>query len=149
MRDRLTNRTRRRMLRLWESRGGGFYGFVALLTFVYLEVVDVAGDIADLPHRDIGVGTVISFVIGNLVDALVNGLRAAIWPISWVGTFGIGLKSVLLLGGAYVTYRAVRPGVLRVLRPTDGLPAPLLDAAVGTPTSGRRAADPAGRSERL
>lgn len=149
MREKLANRTRRRMLRVWESRGGGFYGFVALLTFVYLEVVDIAGDLADLPHRGIGVGTVTSFVIGNLVDALVNGLRAAIWPISWVGTFGIGLKSVVLLGGAYVAYRAVRPVALRVLRPTDGLPAPLLDTGAGTPTSVQRDVDSAMRSKRL
>ena len=50
---------------------GGFYGFAAALTWVYLEVIDIGGDIAGLPGADIDIGFVVSFIIGNIVDAFI------------------------------------------------------------------------------
>jgi hypothetical protein len=113
------NRFRRRLLRIWESRGGGFYGFVALLTFVYLETVDIGGDLAALPGSELSLGFVLSWVIGNMVDAIINTVRAALWPVSWIGQFGVGLLSAGLLGGSYAAYRLARPTVVRWLTPTD------------------------------
>jgi hypothetical protein len=129
LRDRAANSLRRWVLRVWESRGGGFYGFVAALTFVYLEIIDLAGDVVDLAGAQMGMGSIIGFVVGNLVDALVNGLRAAVWPLSWVGNFGAGLLSVALLLGSYAAYHAIRPSVLRLLTPTDDQPAPIVRPA--------------------
>lgn len=130
LRDRTANTLRRKVLRVWESRGGGFYGFVAALTWVYLEVLDLGGDIADLPGADLDVGYAISFFIGNIVDAFVNGIRAAIWPASWISNFGVGVLSGALLLGCYAAYRAIRPSVLRLLTPTDDEPAPLVRPAM-------------------
>jgi hypothetical protein len=129
LRDRTVNWLRRWVLRVWESRGGGFYGFVAALTFVYLEIIDLAGDAVDLAGAPMSAGYIIGFVVGNLVDALVNGLRAAIWPVSWIGNFGAGMLSGALLLGSYATYRAIRPSVLRLLTPTDDQPAPIVRPA--------------------
>lgn len=122
----VANSIRRRLLRLWESHGGGFYGFVAVLTFIYLEVVDIGGDIAALPGSSIDAGFIISFIISNLVDAFANGFKAAIWPAWWISGFGVSLLSAALLGGSYVAYLAIRPAVLRLLTPSDGAPAPLI-----------------------
>lgn len=122
------NRFRRHCLKLWTSRGGGFYGFVVLLTFLYLEAVDLAGDIAALPDASPGIGFVISWIIGNLVDAVVNSIRAALWPLSWLEHFGVGLLSASLLVGSYAAYRAVRPAVIRWLTPTDVETVPVLEA---------------------
>ena len=114
------NRFRRHCLQVWTSRGGGFYGFVALLTFLYLEVVDLAGDIAALPGSHADLGFVISWIVGNLVDAFVNSIRAAIWPLSWLEHFGVGILSGALLAGSYLAYRAVRPTVIRWLAAPAG-----------------------------
>jgi hypothetical protein len=113
------NRARRRLRAIWVSRGGGFYGFVVLLTFVYLEVLDVGGDIAALPGAEPGLGFVIRWLVGNLVDAILNTVRAAVWPLSWVSHFGVGLRSAALLAGSYAGYRLLRPTVIRWLTPTD------------------------------
>lgn len=122
-----TNRFRRHCLKVWTSRGGGFYGFVVLLTFLYLEVVDLAGDIAALPDASPGIGFVISWIVGNLVDALVNSIRAALWPASWLEHFGVGILSASLLAGSYVAYRAVRPTVIRWLAAPDDDPIAMLE----------------------
>lgn len=126
LRTGIANRIRRHILTLWQSRGGGFYGFVAVLTFLYIEAFDLGGDLAGLPGSHIDLGFIISFIVGNLVDAFVNGLMAAIWPVSWIGRFGVGLLSAGLLAGCYVSYRAVRPTVIRWLTPTDTPDAVLL-----------------------
>lgn len=109
------HRFRRHFREAWESRGGGFYGFVAALTFAYLEVIDLAGDLAGIGGARVDVGWVIGFLVNNLIDAVMNLVRAALWPLEWVQRFGIGLTSALLLTGAYGVYRLIRPTVLRLL----------------------------------
>jgi hypothetical protein len=117
-------RFRGHVRQLWESRGGGFYGFVVVLTFLYLETVDLAGDIAGVGGVRLDIGWVIGFLVENAVDAVLNGVRAALWPVTWVGRFGVTASSAALLGGAYVAYRLVRPIVLRLLA-EPGAPATL------------------------
>lgn len=107
---------RRYVRKLWEKRGGGFYGFVATVMFLYLEVVDIAGDIVELGGASPSLAWLIRFVVSNLVTLLVNTIRAAVWPLTWLGQFGVGLLSAALLAGAYLSYRAVRPHVMRLLR---------------------------------
>jgi hypothetical protein len=119
-----TGRFRRHVRQLWESRGGGFYGFVAVLTFLYLEALDLAGDVAGLGGIRIDVGWVIGFLVENLVDAVMNGVRSAIWPLAWLERFGIGLRSAAFLAAAYLAYRLVRPLVLRLLSEPDPVAVP-------------------------
>lgn len=113
---------RRYFRKAWESRGGGFYGFVGALTFVYLEALDLAGDLAGIAGIRIDLGWVIGFVVSNLVEAVMNLVRAALWPLEWIERFGITGKSILLLTGAYVAYRLIRPTVLRLLSDGDAEP---------------------------
>jgi hypothetical protein len=124
----LLPRFRRYVRKLWEKRGGGFYGFVATLMFLYLEVIDIAGDILDLGGVRPTLGWILSFVISNMVTVLVNTVRAAVWPITWISQFGVGLVSAALMGGAYAAYRAVRPSVMRWLEASDDVPQPALTA---------------------
>lgn len=128
----VATRLRRRALQVWESHGGGFYGFVALLTFLYLETVDLAGDLAGIDLDTLGIGWVLQFLIGNLVDAVMIAVQAALWPMAWLGRFGIGLESGALLLLAYGVYRVARPAVLRLLRE----PGPEQDAAPPEPDGG-------------
>jgi hypothetical protein len=116
LKSRLLPPLRRYVRRLWQKRGGGFYGFCATLMFLYLEVIDIAGDILDLGGARPTLGWIIHFVVSNLVTLLVNTIHAAIWPFTWIRQFGVGLMSAALLGLAYAAYRAVRPQVLRMLQ---------------------------------
>lgn len=106
---------RRYFREVWESRGGGFYGFVGAITFVYLEALDLAGDVAGLTGVRVDVGWVIGFLVENLISAIMNLVWAAIWPVEWISRFGVGLTMAALLGGSYLVYRAIRPTVLRLL----------------------------------
>jgi hypothetical protein len=81
--------------------------------------VDLVGDVAGFRGVSLNLGTLISWFVSAFVDAIVNGIGAAIWPVHWLGEFGLGLKLLALLGGTYVTYRLVRPAVLRLLDTTD------------------------------
>ena len=105
--------------KVWESRGGGYYGFVGAVTFVYLEALDLAGDIAAVGGVRLDVGWVIGFMVENLISAVMNLVRAAIWPFAWISRFGLGLTTAALLLGTYVAYRLLRPAVLRFLEEPD------------------------------
>lgn len=101
---------------LWESHGGGFYGFVAALTFLYLEAIDLIPEFARIGQVEwIDLGWWISWFVGNMVDAIVNSVYATIWPVTWITRFGIGMWSAAALGASYLGYLAVRPTVLRML----------------------------------
>lgn len=119
---------RRYFRKAWESRGGGFYGFVGALTFVYLEVLDLAGDLAAVAGVRIDLGWVIGFLVSNFIDAVMNLVRAALWPFEWIQRFGLNLTSAALLGGAYLLYRLIRPAVLRLLEDPDEGPEPRADS---------------------
>lgn len=128
---------RRYLRRLWESRGGGFYGLVAALTFLYLEAVSLIGDFARVGRWEwFDLGWWIQWAVSNLVEAALNTVWAALWPLTWMQHFGIGLLSGGLLAGTYLTYRAVRPSVLRLLR--DPGEDPPLQPTAGTDPGGER-----------
>lgn len=111
-----THRLRRHALELWESRGGGYYGFVATITFLWLEAVNLFGDVAALPRLQLDIGGLISWLVQNLVQGLLTAMWAAIWPVAWISHLGVGLTSGVLLGGSYGVYRVVHPWVSRWLR---------------------------------
>lgn len=109
------HRLRHHALEVWTSRGGGFYGFAAMVTFLWLEGVNVVGDIASLGSLEPNLGAVIGWFVQNTVQGLLTALWAAIWPAAWISHLGVGVTSGLLFAGSYVAYRAVRPSVTRLL----------------------------------
>lgn len=115
---------------LWESHGGGFYGFVAAVTFLYLEASDLIPELARIGQAEwFSIGWWITWFVGNMVEAITNGVYAAIWPATWINRFGVGVVTAVALGGSYLGYLAVRPTVLRLLRDPDE---PVLEAATVT-----------------
>lgn len=117
------HRLRRHVRRVWASRGGGFYGFVATLTFVYLEAQNLWGDVAAVRGIQISTSGILGGVVGWFVQNLVQGIMAAvwasIWPVEWMKRFGVGLTSGALLVGAYFLFLMIRPAVLRLLHDPD------------------------------
>lgn len=109
------HKLRRHAGEIWASRGGGFYGFVAMVTFLYMEGVNLMGDIASLWHLRLDLGGLIGWVVQNMVQALLTLLWSVIWPVAWISRFGVGFTSLVLLLACYATYKLIRPGVQRLL----------------------------------
>lgn len=107
---------RRRLRALWASRGGGYYGIVATLTFLYLEGRALGGGGGVIRgFRTLYLGGIPGFIIGSIVDAVVNAIKAALWPLAWIAGLGIGLRLILLLIGSMLVYRLLRPAILHIL----------------------------------
>ncbi len=117
------HRFRRHARRIWQSRGGGFYGFVATLTFLYLETVSLLPDVSAVRGVQLNVGGIVGGVVGwfvqNLVTGVINAVSSVLWPLEWIKRFGVNLTSAALLLGSYHVYLVIRPGVLRLLREPD------------------------------
>lgn len=111
-----THRLRRHVRQVWASRGGGFYGFVATLTFLYLEARSLLGDVSSLPRMQINLGGLIGWFVQNLVAGVMNVVRASIWPVEWIQRFGVGLTLAALVVGAYIVFQLIQPTVLRLLQ---------------------------------
>lgn len=126
--DRVKEQAGRRLKRhvrtAWEKRGLGFYGFVATGTFLYLEVTDLAGDVAALPSlATLGLDGIIGWLVNNFVEAILFSIQAAVWPLAWINQFGISVVSGLLLAGAYAAFTLIRPFMLRWLDDDETEPA--------------------------
>jgi len=101
------------LLRLWQARGGGFYGLGYVVTFIVLEVKLVTGEF-------LGSESVVQFVTHELLEyvfrfgllSLLNGVLALMWPVfvlAWLGPWGLAV----LAGGYFAFERAGRPVVER------------------------------------
>lgn len=70
----------------WVEFGGGFYGLVAVLTYLIIEVQEVIellsseGGILEAIGQ-LGIGTLINFFI----ESLLNFITAITWPVYWMG----------------------------------------------------------------
>jgi hypothetical protein len=69
----------------WAKFGGGFYGIVALFTYVVVEVTEIitmvmnfGGFFGLLKQLDLDV------IINMLVEALTNFITAMVWPVYWM-----------------------------------------------------------------
>ena len=90
--------------KVWDVRGGGLYAVGFAAVFIYLEVVDLAVDIADIGSIggafDGGViNFAIAFMIEFFLDSLLNTFQALLWPVDvvqWAPPWG-----AVALGLAY------------------------------------------------
>ena len=92
------------LVRLWITKGGGFYGLGYVITFVSLEIRSLSGD---LTGSDSVSGFVtsqgIQLIIRFSIESFLNAISALIWPVhllQWLS--GLGL---VVLVAAYVGYR--------------------------------------------
>ena len=94
------------VVNLWASRGGGFYGFGYVVTFVALEVRSLSGSLTTVSGL---VGQVVQYVLRFSVDSVRNVVSAMIWPahlFEWLG----GPAGLVALAAGYAAFElAIRP----------------------------------------
>jgi len=97
------SQVRAALLKIWRTRGGGFYGFGYVVAFVVLEVrafvgnFEGDGDIATMIAQE-----VLQFFFRFAAQSFINGFIAFGWPVfvlDYLG--GVGL---LVLGGGWVAF---------------------------------------------
>jgi len=71
----------------WLSFGGGFYGLVAVLTYIIVEAQEIF-DLLSMPSESEGVfsGISIGMLINFFIDSLMNFITAISWPVYWMNT---------------------------------------------------------------
>ena len=128
-------RIRDTYLRMWRSRGGGFYGLGYVAAFVALEVQaylsswqSASDDIAGLVMQE-----VLQFVFRFAAQSMLNGFLALGWPIFVVAKFG-GAGLAVLAVAWWSFDRYARPWIAaRLPEPTAAAQAtrsePVGDAA--------------------
>ena len=89
--------------RKWLTMGGGFYGVVAVLTLLWIELWEIIDFITGFE----GFGTLaglfsINTLVNLFIETLMNTLSALVWPLYWLGsTQGAGWIWIL---AAYAGY---------------------------------------------
>ena len=87
----------------WFSFGGGFYGIVALYTWILAEWNEVWNFMSALPGivLSFNVGALISLVINLFIESLMNFITAISWPVYWLQEAG---NPWIWIGVAYGGY---------------------------------------------
>jgi hypothetical protein len=91
------------VLEKWFSFGGGFYGIVALFTWLVIEWNEVWGFLVNLPGIvfSFDVGSLISLVISFFIESLMNFITAIAWPMYWLGVAGNPWVWIAVAYGGY------------------------------------------------
>ncbi len=90
--------------RKWLKFGGGFYGIVAMYTYVQVEWQELVSFISSFGGlgafiRNLGIDVIIRI----LIDGLMNFITAIAWPFYWIGELGSSHMWVWL-GITYAAY---------------------------------------------
>lgn len=106
----------------WSKFGGGFYGIVALLTYIVVEarelidmVAHLGGLIEFIKQLDIGV------MISMFINAIMNFVYAIAWPWYWIENIDsnfIWLWFVVAYAGYWTGLRVA----LKYMRPRQAMP---------------------------
>jgi len=73
---------RRAVRRIWDARGGGFYACGFVVTFVWMEINMLLGDIVEAESvGDFFTGQILEMFFRYFSESFVNGFLALIWPI--------------------------------------------------------------------
>ena len=87
----------------WFAFGGGFYGLVALYTWLLIEWDEAWGFITGLGALVLSFdpGTLISLVVNFFIESLMNFVAAIAWPAYWIGAAGNPWVWVIVAYGGY------------------------------------------------
>jgi len=97
----------------WVTFGGGFYGLIALLTFIIIELTQLFNFLFSITSwQDIIVLFTLDSLIAMIVDSITNMVKAAIWFTYWPNKFNTENYIVWILI-AYIGYRFAAKYALR------------------------------------
>jgi len=89
----------------WVTFGGGFYGLIALLTFIVIELLQITNFWLNVEGwHDITALFSFQAIIAMFIDSLLNMLKAALWFTYWPDVFNTNNYIVWILI-AYIGYR--------------------------------------------
>lgn len=92
----------------WLEFGGGYYGIVAFVKFILIELAQIKDFLFDGPSigefiQSLGIGTLINL----FVEQIMNFVAAIIWPTDLLGRYPI-LQIAIFIGITYLAYDAAR-----------------------------------------
>ncbi|MBE1299242.1 MAG: hypothetical protein GJ680_04970 [Alteromonadaceae bacterium] len=92
----------------WLDFGGGYYGVVAVVTLLFIEIGELRQFIADWQDLDtfiqsLGIGWLINFFI----EQFMNFISAAIWIVHYIGDYS-AFQVGIFIGATYVAYNISR-----------------------------------------
>jgi hypothetical protein len=99
------------LVRLWITKGAGFYGLGYVITFIALETRSISDDLGgDGDLAAFVASQFVQFIIRFSVESFLNAIFAVIWPV-WVLQWLEGWGVVALIA-AFIAFRfVVRPSV--------------------------------------
>ena len=73
--------------RKWLTMGGGFYGVVAVLTLVWIELWEIIDFVSGFEGFQTLAGLFsVNTLVGLIIETLVNTLTALAWPLYWLSS---------------------------------------------------------------
>ncbi|HET6603754.1 MAG TPA: hypothetical protein VFG21_05995 [Xanthomonadaceae bacterium] len=105
------------------SVASGFYGLVALSTFVALELGDLYGDLADFSlSRTAFTEFIVPWIIGFSIESMMNMLWSGLWPMRMAGEMGAPSTAVFAALAWGVFWMGSRVFPTEPLAKRDGSP---------------------------
>jgi hypothetical protein len=97
----------------WVTFGGGFYGLIALLTFIVIELTQVFNFLFSITGwQSITALFSIDTLIAMIIDSITNMVQAALWFRYWPDKFNTDNYIVWILI-AYIAYRFAEKYAMR------------------------------------
>ena len=79
--------------------GGGVYGSLAFATLLYLEALDMVGEVADAGSVGAFFGSMgFGWLMKQAIESIGFAVQAMLWPMYWLSV--LGLQAVVLAAGA-------------------------------------------------
>jgi hypothetical protein len=89
----------------WMTFGGGFYGLVALLTFIYIELDQTVQFLIHVTGwRSFLNLLTFDAILGMIIEAFVNMLKALLWFTYWPKVFDMDNVAIWFIA-SYMGYR--------------------------------------------
>ncbi|XOV78189.1 MAG: hypothetical protein ACFHVJ_14745 [Aestuariibacter sp.] len=104
----LNYRTGNSVFDKWMDFGGGYYGTMAFIQFIFIELEQIRDFLADFPGvnefiQSLGIGTIINF----FVEQIMNFVAAIIWPVEYLERYDL-TQMAILIGFTYLAYEVSR-----------------------------------------
>ena len=89
----------------WVAFGGGFYGLIALLTFIYIELSQIVNFWFSVKGWD-DVTALFNFntLISMFIDSILNMIKSAVWFTYWPYKLN-SINFIVIIFIAYIGYR--------------------------------------------